>query len=220
MMKISASTLALMMLASPTAEAARGAKSAKMAKGSAVLVEEPTCECLAPTIRTATTDTFGNPIKTVAQAVLATPPNCVLTAPSLEMLMVAPLTATLAIVPVVKDPALLATCLEETTASGDLGPTGCSEGWKYLDGTAFEAPVETMAGQADVWRHARPVFPTVGMSSTGEYQNFDLTLTTLTYEAYYSCCNIDEDSCIAYTEPATMAPTPAPTKGKNSRRRL
>ena len=200
-----------MLTVDPVAARGRG----KNSKGkSAAMEEENPCECAGPiTLQTLfeVPDALGTtlvPITTLEQAIAATPPNCVLTVPTPDMLsFVPPAPANAALVPIIK---ATADVIQPCTT----GPTGtCAAGWTYLDGT----PVDPAMFEADEPDQGDSIV-VIGDEVTGLFQGVppggqNNAATEL--RAYYSCCLVMEETCLAFEEPATAVPTPSPTKGKS-----
>ena len=144
--------------------------------------------------------------------IMATPEKCILITPTLDDLTVLPApqgSPLAAVLPAPSNPYL--TC---TPNDSGLPPSGCTLGWLYLDGTDVPSdigPAPATWISADQGERIVIVDATAGQLSTcGGCAGNPNT-------AYYSCCFTSEDTCLDYSIPATMAPTPAPTKGKNGR---
>lgn len=119
------------------------------------------------------------------------------------------------LVPVVPTLSTLTTC----TMSME-----CASDWSFLDGT--EVPATVGVGPMFQWTDALPVpggFPVATVAALPAavtdpvpfINNVDTTAAGAT--VYYSCCIVSEETCAAFELPATAAPTPAPTKGKNGK---
>lgn len=142
--------------------------------------------------------------------IMATPEQCILITPSLDDLTVFPPNGSplAAVLPAPSNPYL--TCTPND--SGAL-PSGCTLGWIYLDGTDVPsdigAPPATWAS-ADQGERTVIVDPAGQLSTCGGCAGAPQT-------AYYSCCYTTQDTCLDFSTPATMVPTPSPTKGMNGR---
>ena len=171
----------------------------------------PQCECDGP-ISTQVYD--ATPLFTIQEAIAAAPEGCVLKVPSaLDLQLVPPGVGDGIIVPVVADFATVGACLAPP----------CTDGFFYLDGTPV--PATDFAGGEPVPGDSTafmPLAPPLG--PTGEPLIVGATAAEIRggagLIAYYSCCLASEETCTEFTAPATMVPTPSPTKGKSPRRLL
>ena len=152
-----------------------------------------------------------SPFSSIQEANAAAPEGCVLKVPSALDLQLLPTPGFNGIiVPVVADFATVGACVAPPC-----------EGFFYLDGTPV--PVTDFAAGEPAPGDSAAYIPIPPPTDpiTGEPLLVGATadeILALLLTAFYSCCLASEETCTEFTAPATMVPTPSPTKGKSSRR--